>query len=76
MMPTANCRDEWDKIPDDEPVFIVRAKDLLSCEIVKRWIDAALRCEVNPAKVNSAATRFREITAFQEQHPDRCKIPD
>jgi hypothetical protein len=75
-MPTQCCKDTWEKIPDDEPVFILRGKDLLATDVVREWIVAARRNDVNPDKIARAKEHLNAIDQFQGAHPERCKIPD
>lgn len=75
-MPSQCCKDTWEKIPDDEPVFIIRGKDLLALGPVRRWIEEANAAGVNDDKQNRAFEHLASIERFQLEHPERCKIPD
>lgn len=75
-MPKQCCVETWGKIPADEPVFVLRGKDLLAPRIVAEWIQAAMRNGVNANKVQRAREHLEDMHHFQEKHPGRCKIPD
>lgn len=76
-MPSQCCKDTWDKIPDDEPVFILRGKDLLAPQRVKAWIAAAVESDVVPDdKINGARCHYNDMIVFQKANKDRCKMPD
>ena len=75
-MPLQCCKDKWPQIPDDEPVFIIRGKDLLAVPTVLRWIELARKREVNTEKMEAVDRHLQAIIDFQCDHPERCKIPD
>lgn len=76
-MPKECCKETWEKIPDDEPVFIIRGKDLLACGAVSDWITRAeLEAVVPDEKIAKAKEHLLSIITFQEEHPERCKMPD
>jgi hypothetical protein len=70
------CKETWDKIPDDEPAFIIRGRDQLAPATVLHWLEAARDAGVNPEKFNEAYEHLTEIAEFQEKHLERCKLPD
>lgn len=75
-MPAQCCKDKWPMIPDDEPVFIIRGKDLLSPATVQRWLDFAVEAGVNTDKMARVEEHLAAILDFQASYPERCKIPD
>lgn len=75
-MPKQCCKDTWEKIPDDEPVFIIRGKDKLAPRVMLLWLDAARDAGVNEDKLARVGEHLAAVIEFQEQHPERCKIPD
>jgi len=75
-MPKFCCQETWDKIPPDEPIFIIRGKDLISPDTVRQWIEDAERAGVNPNKISRAREHLVGILEFQRLFPERCKIPD
>ncbi len=75
-MAASCCKETWQKIPDDEPVFILRGKDLLAPSIVVDWIEKAEEANVNSDKIQRAWEHYKAMIEFQAQHPSHCKIPD
>ena len=59
------------KIPPDEPVFVLRAQDCLASEMVEKWAIRARALDVNVDKINTANGVAEEML----QWPKR-KIPD
>jgi hypothetical protein len=59
------------KVPDEEPLFILRGQDLLAPEIVRAWADAAERAGVRSGKIAGARNLAKEM----ERWPRR-KLPD
>ena len=60
----------------DEPVFILRAQDILAPRVVVRWAHLAEQANVPLDKVHGALKRAKEMADWQAQHPDRVKMPD
>lgn len=75
-MPADCCKSTWSKVPEDEPTFILRAKDLLAPAVLQDWIESAQHSGVNPDKITHAQEHLEAFEAFQRLHPERCKLPD
>lgn len=75
-MPSQCCKDTWSKIPDDEPVFILRARDLVSTQAIMAWLRAAESQGVNVDKIDRAQQHLDDFLRFQALNRQRCKIPD
>lgn len=59
-------------IPDDEPVFIFRARDLHAREALE-----AYACVLTPGEHRDAVVqRVADFARFAEEFPDRMKVPD
>lgn len=43
-----------EKIPDDEPLFLVRGQDILSVQVVLQWIHSAMCAGVEGGKIQDA----------------------
>jgi len=62
-------------LPDDEPLFLLRARDLLAVSILRFY---KLMCENNPqldwqvSKLEEAIWLFEK---FKSEHPERMKQP-
>jgi hypothetical protein len=63
-------------IPDDEPVFVLRARDFLAPGAISDWMDAARHREVASSKIKAAGKDLAAFAQFQLDHPERCKFPD
>lgn len=59
-------------IPSDEPVFILRAKDLHAISALRAYLQA---CTTH-AHQEAIARRIDDFEAFAVAHPDRMKEPD
>jgi hypothetical protein len=65
-------RASGEAIPDDEPVFIFRARDIHAQEAIE-----AYACVLNPGQHRDAvAQRVADFAAFSRIHPERMKYPD
>jgi hypothetical protein len=63
-----------DKIADDEPMFLLRAQDMLAPEIVREWAYRA-QCEGSPIeKCDEARSCANAQEQWQIAH--RRKVPD
>jgi exoribonuclease II len=63
-------------IPDDEPVFIVRAQDKFAMDTVADWIRRAKQFAVNEVKIARVMKHLDAISAFWGANPGRVKLPD
>jgi hypothetical protein len=52
------------KIPDDEPIFTLRAQDCLAAEAVERWAIRARAAGVDHDKVQEAFAIAEEMLAY------------
>lgn len=59
-------------IPDDEYVFVLRAKDVYARQVL------ALYADIVPSSEHRAAimARHEQFVQFAKQHPERMKEPD
>ena len=63
------------KIDPDEPVFVLRAKDLTAPMAVRAWANRAEELgTIRPEKLEEARAIAREMIAWQNQHGG--KLPD
>lgn len=75
-MPAECCKETWNKIPDDEPVFILMGRDLTAAAAIADWIVRAEKQGVNPDKLRRSREHLTAFNRFKAEHPDRCKMPD
>lgn len=70
-----HARKDYDKvmkkIPEDEPVFVLRGQDAVAANTVRFWAAAAATAGADPAIVEAA----RKHAALMEAWPTK-KIPD
>ena len=59
-------------IPDDEPIFIFRAKDRLAVRILTAYFSAIEDSE----HARAVAGRLEDFKRFAREHPERMKDPD
>lgn len=62
-------------IPTKGPIFILDARDIYAPETIDFWLGLAQRT-VSVDKFNRAVTDYQEIIEWQNQNPDKVKIPD
>ncbi len=59
-------------IPDDEPIFIFRAKDRLAVRILTAYFSAI----EDPEHARAVGARLEDFKRFAREHPERMKDPD
>ena len=59
-------------IPDDEPVFVLRAQDLHALHAMRHYL---VFC-TEPDQVAAVNRRIADFEAFAVAHPERMKEPD
>lgn len=67
-------QDPSGKIPDDEPVFLLRAKDLAAPATVDYWALRAESLGASPEMVETARRLAQAMRDYQRNHPSR--VPD
>ena len=65
-------RASGEAIPDDEPIFIFRAKDRLAVRILTAYFSAIEDAE----HARTVAARLEDFKRFAKEHPGRMKDPD
>jgi hypothetical protein len=61
-------------IPADEPVFLLRAKDVTAPRVVRTWARLAAEAGASPEMVKAAYEHADLMTEWQEEHG--FKVPD
>lgn len=64
-------QDPEDLIPEDEPVFLLRAQDDIAARVVRYWADQAEEAGANPDIVARARAHAEKMEAWQTK-----KVPD
>ena len=62
-------------IPDDEPVFILRARDATAVVTLLHYYQGHRLCQ-NDQHADAVLQRVRDFQRFQREHPERMKYPD
>ena len=65
-------RQTGERIPDDEPIFVRRAKDRLAVRILTAYFSAI----EDPEHARAVAGRLEDFKRFAREHPERMKDPD
>ena len=65
-------RHTGEPIPDDEPIFVFRAKDRLAVRILTAYFSAI----EDPEHARAMAVRLEDFKRFAREHPERMKDPD
>lgn len=65
-------RDTGKPIPDDEPVFVIRAQDIHAVSAL-RWYRSVVS---EPDQIAAVDKRIEAFKAFVSAHPERMKEPD
>ena len=60
----------------DEPVFILRAQDILAPRVVVRWAHLAEQAGSPQEKVLSALRLAKRMADWQANNPRSVKVPD
>lgn len=63
-------------IPEDEPVFLIRAKDIVGADAVRAWADLAERAGAAPDIVAAARLHADNMTTWRILHDNGGQIPD
>lgn len=63
-------------IPDDEPVFIFRARDIFAVDIITEYLRRLMDGDQNKAHIATVSERLEHFIAFREDNPNRMKEPD
>ena len=67
-------QDSANIIPEDEPVFLLRAHDMLAPEIVEYWAELAEVEGAVPNIIEAARNHAQAMREWQEEHGS--KVPD
>lgn len=67
-------QDPSGKIPEDEPVFLIRAQDIVGPAVVSVWALIASLSGASSDIVNAASAQSKEMLKWQRKHG--VKVPD
>jgi hypothetical protein len=61
---------------DDEPIFILCARDCLAPKVIAEWIKLASFARVPVTKISEAVEHLGTFVDWQAANPDKVKMPD
>lgn len=73
MATRATCR-TLQKVGEDEPIFVLRAKDILAPSVINFWCDLAQEAGVPEEKIDEAQRCEDAMRAWVNRHG--AKVPD
>ena len=71
----ANCSC-LENTADDEPIFVLVARDKTAPWAILDWVERAEKNDVGLGKVYEARQCAQAMFEWQNAHPDRVKTPD
>jgi hypothetical protein len=63
-------------IPDDEPVFVIRARDVTAVPAIRAYAQACAGAGAAPAHLDGVHAAARAAYAWQQENPGLVKLPD
>jgi hypothetical protein len=63
-------------IPEDEPIFVLRAQDKLSTRIVARYRNDAATADLPVEFIDDLDTTLNSFSDWQTENADKVKLPD
>jgi hypothetical protein len=64
-----------EEIPQDEPLFLLRARDMLAIPLLRAYNSLAVRAGCNSLHFAGCLQLLRKFTAFAALKPERMKMP-
>ena len=65
-----------DHLYPDEPVFVFRAKDILSVFALDEYARIVEKYDAHGPQIQSIVDRANDFRAWQKANPDKVKLPD
>lgn len=69
-------RESGHAIPDDEPVFILRARDVAAVPTLESYLGLVRAAGSPQEHMDAVRKRIYQFIKFKEEHPDRMRTPD
>ena len=69
-------RASGEAIPEDEPVFVFRARDALALSALVAYHKSCIEESVDAVHSDVVLCRIAHFTEFAVEHPERLKNPD
>lgn len=70
-----NVSVELGSIPDDEPVFLLRAQDMLAVPAIREYLDLCTRAGCVEEHLDGIGVAIGRFARWQVVHPDKAKLP-
>jgi hypothetical protein len=68
---------EYGDIPDDEPVFVFRAQDVIASTAIRRYASLCVtQPEVPRRHIELTLLAAEQFEKWREDHPDRVRLPN
>lgn len=64
-----------ERIPEDEPVFILRGRDVLAGRTINYYAGQMIETGCDHRRIFELGGVFAEFMKFSSKHPDRMKQP-
>lgn len=71
-----NVRTQHEDIPEDEPVFMVRARDTLSIDVIATYMMRSIQSGSSKEHLRMVMGALEEFRYWQEHHPEEMHVPD
>ncbi len=62
-------------IPDDEPLFLLRGRDILALEFLASYVEISKRAGCNAYHFFKIGETTEGFIRFKKEHPERMKMP-
>lgn len=62
-------------LPEDEPIFVLRAQDRVAPHAVRAWTMFAEQCGADSPTVGSGIRNEADMIVWQDKNPLKVKIP-
>ncbi|HEX9272954.1 MAG TPA: hypothetical protein VGA01_12145 [Candidatus Binatia bacterium] len=73
----ARIQDPWNKIGEEEPVFLIRGQDILFCDILQAYMDAYAKQEkADPNIIKQLAYHLDYAEEWSALNDNRLKVAD
>jgi hypothetical protein len=71
-----SIQDPTGRIPEDEPVFLLRGKDVLAPKTVEAWADLAEQMGASSHIVATARQQAKDMRKYQKENHTLVQVPD
>lgn len=75
LRPIIFKRSTTEEIPEDEPLFLLRARDPLAAQAIRMYAVACRAASCTPGQVASCETIAKQFDEWLASHPEKSKMP-